>query len=278
MPPVSADQILQLYFDDSGSRNPDRDARRAPRDKRNAFALGGIIVAKEEVETFLNMVGEFRRRWEIQYPLHSQAIRTEKKDFAWLGTQAERRERFLKELSALIATVPFIALACVIHRPGYMDRYDALYGGEPWRMCKTAFAILAERAAKYADRQGKCLEIYFERAGKREDRDLIAYLKQLKAEGMPFSGPDASKYAALQPNDFRRIILGDARGLTKASVMLQIADLVLYPIVRGRYEPDYRPYQELSENKKILDALLPPEEVADQGVKYSCFDGIPNAT
>ena len=44
-------------------------------------------------------------------------------------------------------------------------------------MCKTAFSILIERAAKFADEQDRFLEVVFEGAGKKEDHDLKRYLR-----------------------------------------------------------------------------------------------------
>lgn len=54
--------------------------------------------------------------------------------------------------------------------------------------------------------------------------------------------------------------------------MMQIADLVLYPMAKGGYDPSYRPYAALMENKRLIDALLAPEERASMGIKYRCFD------
>jgi hypothetical protein len=58
----------------------------------------------------------------------------------------------------------------------------------------------------------------------------------------------------------------------KTSPMVQIADLYAYPIARGRYDPDYGPYQQLSANRKLLDDLLSAEEMPHLGIKYSCFE------
>ncbi len=54
--------------------------------------------------------------------------------------------------------------------------------------------------------------------------------------------------------------------------MIQLADIVLYPMVKGGYEPNYRPYRHLMENKKLIDAVLAPEDLPSCGIKYSCFE------
>src|SRR3546814_13515067 len=93
-------------------------------------------------------------------------------------------------------------------------------------MCKTAFSILVERAAKFADDEGRQLEIYFEGAGPKEDRDIVQYMRSLKAAGSPFSDKTSETYAPLSKDDYQRIILGEPRRRTKTVPMLQIADYI----------------------------------------------------
>ena len=157
-------------------------------------------------------------------------------------------------------------------RPGHVARYSGRYGGEPWLMCKTAYAILIERAAKYAQRFNAELEIFFEQSGKAEDRDLKAYTKLLKREGMPFDPGTSKAYRALTADDFKRVILGEARERTKKTPMIQVADLYLYPMVKGGYDPTYGPYQKLLDASRLVDAVLSGDERPILGIKYSCFD------
>jgi hypothetical protein len=56
--------------------------------------------------------------------------------------------------------------------------------------------------------------------------------------------------------------------------MIQIADLYLYVIAKGGYDPNYRPYQALLRHKKLIDALLSEEDRKLRGIKYSCFDAL----
>jgi hypothetical protein len=60
--------------------------------------------------------------------------------------------------------------------------------------------------------------------------------------------------------------------------MVQIADLYLYPIARGGYQPMYSPYVQLRENKKLVDDHLSAEELPHLGIKYSCFELVKAAT
>jgi hypothetical protein len=68
------------------------------------------------------------------------------------------------------------------------------------------------------------------------------------------------------------LIISQPNRITKKVPMAQIADLVLYPMAKGGYDPNYRPYRRLIEASRLMDALLEPEEHPTLGVKYSCFD------
>jgi hypothetical protein len=263
---------LHLYLDDSGSRYSDR-AQNPPRaDGMDYFALGGVLIEQNALGDVFDAHSAFVERWGLTAPLHSTKIQGRRGAFSFLGTNAEAASRFYAELDELILSLPTIALACVIDRPGDVARYAAKYP-EPWLLCQTAFAILIERAAKHADRIGKRLVVYFEESGKHEDRALLSYMKSLKARGMPFEGSAAAGYENLPAEGFRTIVQGEPNRVTKKVPMIQLADLVLYAVARGGYRADYPPFRALHDRRRILDALLlPPEAIPSLGVKYSCFD------
>jgi len=139
-------------------------------------------------------------------------------------------------------------------------------------MCKTAFSILIERVAKYVDSKGGVLKIRFEEAGKKEDRAIMSYYKDLKNIGLPFDDGSSSKYNFLKPSDFQRILKGEPKRQQKKSPLLQIADTYLYPMVKGGYDKNYFPYQVLLSKNKLIDSLISPNDVVNLGIKYSCFD------
>lgn len=237
----------------------------------DCFALGGILVFEDDIDKLIEAHKTFMATWGLGYPLHSAAIRGRRRAFAWLRTKPERAKAFLADLERFLVSLPVLGIACVIDRPGYVARYSERYGGQPWLMCKTAFAILVERAAKYARRMDAQLEIFFEQAGAAEDTDIKAYGRALKREGMPFDAEMSQQYAALRAEDFRALILGEPRERTKKTPMIQIADLYLYPMAKGGYEPTYRPYQALMAAGRLIDATLAAEERPLLGIKYSCF-------
>jgi hypothetical protein len=261
---------MHLYFDDSGVRQPDRTPQ-SRLDGMDYFALGGILIHEENIGALIAAHRALIAKWQVTGPLHSTRIRGHRGTFAWLGKDASKESDFLADLETMIIELPIVSIACVVDRPGYVARYAERYK-EPWLLCKTAFAILAERAAKHASRCGTQLEVYFEESGKHEDRAIQAYARALKKEGMPFDPTTSSGYNGLRPDDFKALIIGRPKRITKQVPMMQVTDLVLYPIVKGGYDPSYRPYAKLMESARIIDAELRPEERPSLGVKYSCFD------
>jgi hypothetical protein len=47
--------------------------------------------------------------------------------------------------------------------------------------------------------------------------------------------------------------------------MMQMADLYLYPICRGRYEAAYHPYRIMQDERKLIDVTLEKDAVAECG-------------
>ncbi len=236
----------------------------------NCFGLGSILVKEEDVDLLKERHRVFCEKHGITYPLHSYKIRGGREDFGWLK-KPENARVFFPELDAFMLDLPVVGIAAIIDRTGYVARHSDRYADRLWYMCKTAYSILIERAAKYADSQGRVLRVFFEESGKQEDRDLIAYHKALKLKGMPFNAATSAEYTSLSAADFKRIVMGDARRRTKKTAMLQIADLMLYPMAKAGYDPTYKPYVDLMAAGKLIDALLPPNDMPYRGIEYSCF-------
>lgn len=261
---------IHLYFDDTGSRNPDHAPDRRRADGMDCFGLGGILINEEDIGGLINAYKAFRTKWSIDYPLHSHEIRGGRGNFGWLK-KPENALAFLSDLEEFLLALPVVGIAAVVHRPGYVDRYQDVYGNRTWLMCKTAFSILVERSAKFARSRDRKLRVFYERAGKAEDRDIIAYGRALKREGMPFNADNSAAYGALTAEDFRAIVHGEPRGKTKDTPMIQIADIFLYPMAKGGYDPSYRPYAKLLSQGRLIDSLVSEDERPLLGIKYSCF-------
>lgn len=260
-----------LYIDDSGTRLPDRRASERRDDGIDAFALGGFLVESEGAPQAVELHKEFIQAQGLTYPLHSNPIRCKKGNFRWLANDESRAKQFYAELSRLLLNAPGLLIACVVHRPGYNSRYVPLYGAARWMLCKSAYAILVERAAKYAHSHGRRLRVYIESSGKREDRILREYHRELATEGMPFQPQTSHRYSPLCPEALRAILMKNPQFIKKTNPLAQLADLVLYPVVKGGYEQNYQPYRLLKESGKLIDAHVADPEIL--GIKYYCFDG-----
>ena|SRR5215207_3379654 len=84
------DRRFHLYFDDSGSRNPDHKPNPSRRDGVDCFALGGVLIDEDDIGALIQGHREFMARWKLANPLHSTRIRGRRKAFAWLAADEDR--------------------------------------------------------------------------------------------------------------------------------------------------------------------------------------------
>lgn len=261
-----------LYFDDTGSRKLGQLLHQADvrQDGMDCFGLGGLMVKEEDIQELNQKHKDFCSAWGINYPLHSSRIRGHRGKFGWLSKR-ENQATFLPAMEAFLLSLPFVGIACVVDRPGYAYRYQDRYHNDLWPLPKTTFCILVERASKFADASGRDLQIFFEECGKKEDRLVIQYLRELKTVGNPFDQEVSGSYEPLDKEDYCRIVQGEPKRLTKKAAPLQVADLILYPMAKGGYDDEYHPYHTLKESGKLIDCLLSEEEIGIRGIKYSCF-------
>ncbi|MEN9912895.1 MAG: hypothetical protein RLY66_303 [Candidatus Parcubacteria bacterium] len=259
-----------LYFDDSGIRFPDKQ-QMVRSDGMDHFSLGGILIKKSDRSIVIEKYKELRKKWRITYPLRSSDMRGKRGNFVWLSDKTVHDE-FFKDLNEFLCTIPVIGFAAVVDRGGYNKRYKEKYKDKRWWMCKTAFNVLIERTVKHVIHKNGLLHIRFEEGGKKEDRAIVEYLKDLKKTGMPFDASTSSKYSPVEAKDFRAVVLGDPRRQMKKSPLIQIADLYLYPMIKGGYDKEYPPYKMLMKENKLIDTHLSNETITTCGIKYSCFE------
>ena len=157
--------------------------------------------------------------------------------------------------------LPVVGIACVIDRPGYNKRYVEQYGRKRWMLCKTAFHICVERAAKYAISQEALLRILPERCSKVEDNKLKEYYDSLRKHGLPFDQETSGKYEPLDAATLSKVLY-DFKTKNKSSPLAQVADLYLWPMCKGGYHSENRPYQQLLTAGKLMDSHYQREEVA----------------
>lgn len=262
-----------LFVDDSGTRHPDRQ-RGHTEAFGGWFGLGGVLILESDIPEAEERVAAFRARWpQVRGALHSYEIRNKTKAFAWLTQiSAKRRDEFLADLSAMIVSHPIHALACVVDRDGYNARYMKEYGPRRWKLCRTAFSILLERAVKYARHFDAKLRVYVEKSDKVTDGQMRAYYDTVRSVGLPFDAGRSAQYVPLTADDFRSTLY-EFRLKEKSSELMQIADLVLWPLCRNGYASTERSYLLLAEKMKLVESLC-DQENGLQGTKYSCFDSV----
>jgi len=260
-----------LFVDDSGSRFPDH--RIVEGKEFDCFALGGVLINKKDIPNIIFQHKEFCREWNVTVPLHSYEIRNATKGFSWIGKTDEIKYRFWRAVGDFLIDLPVVAFATVVDRSGYNIKFKDKYQNARWMMCKTTFAILVERVAKYVIAQNATFEIFFEGSTKRENNLLVNYGKSYKKEGLPFSADTSAQYTPLQTEDFRQVLIGNPKRGFKTNPLLQIADMYLFPMVARKYHGvDYLPWRSMYETKRVIDALIPEESWQQCGIKYSCFE------
>ncbi len=265
-------QCIHLYLDESGPRKPDR-SKNDQKPKYDYFAMGGFLINEEDEDYAKRQHADFCGRWDIDYPLHSVEIRHTSDKFHWLS-KLEKAEfnKFITDLHGTVCSVPMLGLGCVIHRDNYNDRYKEAYAHNRWKMCKTAFTITLERAARYALSKDRKLRVFMEACGKKENKLLKGYYKEMREQGMPFDTGKSSKYSPLDAATLKSTLYDLQYKTKKQSTLIHFADLLLYPIARGGFEKEYTAYEYLMRDKMLYDAHLDDAERPFLGTKYSCFD------
>jgi hypothetical protein len=267
-------QVMHLYLDESGTRHPDKIAT-VPQHGRDWFSIGGVLIKQEDEPKLRVAHAEYMGHYNLDPDavyLHSAEIRNRTDAFTWLaGLEPDALQEFMERTYRLMATVPVIGFACVIDRPGYNARYFERYGRQRWNMCKTAFSVVAERAAKYA-RQHHCkLKVFVERSDRVVDGWMQGYYDHLRSHGMPFDNASMGKYAPLSQQHLKETLY-EFKTKFKSSPPMQIADLYLWPMAIGGYDRANRTYARLVEDEKLIDSQLTAEEIPVLGIKYSCWE------
>jgi hypothetical protein len=89
--------------------------------------------------------------------------------------------------------------------------------------------------------------------------------------GLPFDSGTSAGYRPLSGADFKDTLY-DFKTRTKEDRLVQLADLCLWPICLGGYNPDNVPYRAMREAGTLLDSRLSPDVREREGIKYSCFE------
>lgn len=204
-----------LFLDESGDHNLSMIDPQYP-----LFVLGGVIVDQSYAE------GEITERLELfkrdlfgrtDIVLHTADIVRNRNGFERMKEPAFR-ERFYRELNALMASLSYTVVACAIRKDEHLTRYGVA-ALDPYML---SLDILVERFCFEIGRTDSGV-ILAERRDPTLDRELdIAWLN-LKIQGTRY----------VQAKDIGARIMGlNVRAKTDNVAGLQLADLVVSPIGR----------------------------------------------
>ena len=260
-------------MDETGSRQPDKQPDKS-REGRDWFAFGGFIIKREDEDAAKWARDEVAQALGVRHPFHITDMLAETKSFSFLGRKTEReRQQFWIEYQQFLADQPVLGLACVIDRPGYVARgYVQNHPDSKWLLCRSAFDIAVERAAKYAIREGRRLRIIFE-SDAPFDPVVKGYFANLKENGLAFDSVNSDKYTPLTQEQFAAT-LTTIEARPKSNRLLQIADSYIYAMARGKYQKQFSLWRQLCDHQRISNFALggDADAIRAMGIKYYCFD------
>lgn len=258
-----------LYVDDCGASKP------GTRDAFQYFGLGGVLIESDKEAEIIVGVNAFKDRWNILHttPLHGAEIRAKKENFRWLArVETEVVVQFKTELLELLESLPIIIHGCITHREGYWTRYKDKHKNNTWDMRKSATSILIERVVKYLTSVGgTSLEVFFERCGQAEDNTFRQAYQHLRTEGHPFNPLTAAQYAPLTNDQLETILAPTPNVRDKNTVLLQVADLCLFPVATARNGFPTPALDRLTAAGRVIDGVT-EGPILEMGIKYYCFD------
>lgn len=264
---------MTFYMDETGNRLPDRKSDKS-RDGRDWFAFGGILINQEDEVAAKNARDAAAAELGVRVPFHITDMLAPAKGFRWLKRRRKsEQEAFWSRYRELLTSLPVVGFACVIDRPRYVARgYLEKHGNDRWLLCRSAFDIAVERAAKYARMRDKKLRVIFE--GDVGYNSIVeGYFERLKNEGLEFDEANSEKYKPLTQADFAAT-LTTIENRAKSNRLLQMADSYIYAIARSRYERRWWLYEALRDAQKISDFALDGDAdlIREMGIKAYCFD------
>lgn len=259
-----------FYMDETGNRHPDKKSD-ASRQGRDWFGLGGVLIRGEDNDAIRQAVADFSERWDLTGPAHLTDMMSEKKQFAWLGRKTEViRQQFWDDWHHVLSGANVIGLGCIVDRPGYLARGYLEKGPDKWLLCRSAFDIVIDRAAKIARHEGRKLHVVFEQ-DPGINKTMTTYFNMLKQDGLAFDAGNSSKYSPLTQPEFAET-LGRIDHKPKSHALLQMADSYIYAMARHGFDKKFGLYRHLRDHGRIADFALPQDCLPHMGVKYYCFD------
>lgn len=210
------------FFDECGDHSLSKIDKDFP-----LFLLCTVIVEREAyAQKIIPALSEFKLRYFAHegINLHSREIRKAEGPFSILQNESVR-QKFLPELSALMATLPFTLFITAIHKTAYAQRY----GDGAKNPYDVALEYSFERVLHFLEEQKESqLPVIAEARGQQEDDALRASFHRLMTQGTYYN--KAERFQKLVcPISFRRKQDNIAG--------IQVADLCAHPTARHLLKP-----------------------------------------
>ena len=164
-----------IFADESGSpvlENPDPTFP--------VFVLNCVLVAKDVYATTVVprlQKLKFEAVGHDQVILHERDIRRAQNAFAFLQRDPVVRERFLEQVNAVVEGADVTVAAAVIHKVKLAQRY-----ANPWSPYELGLQFCLETLLDrliQLGQAGRTIHVIFEARGKREDRELELFFRQM---------------------------------------------------------------------------------------------------
>jgi hypothetical protein len=148
------------------------------------FPVFALVFCLFEKARYVDEIEPAFRRLKFKYfghdsvVLHEHDIRKQKSQFALLRN-AEIREAFMADVSALMATVPFQGYASIIDKNALKARY-----ANPWNPYEVAMQFCMEKISNRLvahQQRGRLTHVLFEGRGKVEDSQLELEFRRIAA-------------------------------------------------------------------------------------------------
>lgn len=217
-----------LFLDESGDHSLTRIDAGYP-----VFVLGGILVPSDSAIAALERaIASFKLTFFGDAPivLHTADITRNRRGFEPLA-DPHRREDFHRQLNALLTSLDFSVVACVIRKRDLLERHGEL-AVDPYSL---SLGIVVERFCFELGGGGEQGSIRVERRNERLDRELSVAWDMLRLNGTRYVRPDVLR---------RRIASFEFETKQSGGAGLEIADLVVTPL--GRWVAGMPPKPDLT--------------------------------
>jgi hypothetical protein len=205
-----------LFLDESGDHSLTHIDAGYP-----VFALGGILVTDDSIlESIERALAAFKREFfgTADIVLHTADITRNRRGFESL-TDPEVRSHFQRRLNALLASLDFTVIACVIRKRALLERHGEL-AVDPYML---SLGIVVERFCFELGAGGPQGRILVERRNERLDHELTVAWDVLRLNGTRYVRPEVLR---------RRIAALEFATKATGGAGLEIADLVVTPLGR----------------------------------------------